>query len=224
MAWRKSWSGKNLDPNGTKRSMTPVERSVWDDVLDLAAEAPVTGQLCAFTGVPYTVQQLSEIFKTPIHDVTHAMKRFFELGLIDEKYQIVTWFDHQSEYQRTKQYRATQNATTNATQKGTSPDIDTDTDKTKTLSALRASAREVLSFLNEKAEKKIPYTEPNLDPIVARLKEGFTVAQCKQVIVRKVREWITESKEPSRTRVWVRVKTLFKRENFHNYIGELVTK
>ena len=105
MSWRKSWSIKNLDPNGTKRRLTPEQRSVWDDCLDLAETAPITGSLCVAPKVPFSTAQLAAIFHTP-EDVVHASLMLFKrLGMMTDDYHISSWKKYQSEYQRQKGYR-----------------------------------------------------------------------------------------------------------------------
>jgi len=105
MAWRKSWSAPNLDPRGTKRRLTPEQRSVWDDVLDLAELSPITGVLCVVEGVQYTSAQMAAIFKTPLAVVQVALRRFRHLGMLGADGQVVHWTKYQSEYQRQKGYR-----------------------------------------------------------------------------------------------------------------------
>jgi len=111
MAWRKSWSRQNLDPDGTKRKLTPEQRSVWDDLLDLAEVSDVTGKVCAFRGVGYTVEQLAAILNTPTKAVGEALERFNgkDLGMIEiDRVGVITiknWKIYQNEYQRQKVYR-----------------------------------------------------------------------------------------------------------------------
>ena len=111
MAWRKSWCKQNLDPSGTKRKLTPEQRSVWDDLLDLAEASEVTGKVCAFPGVGYTVEQLEAILNTPEQVVEEALYRFngkdLEMIEIDKRgvITIKNWPKYQSEYQRQKGYR-----------------------------------------------------------------------------------------------------------------------
>ncbi len=111
MAWRKSWCKQNLDPQGTKRQLTPEQRSVWDDLLDLAEISPVTGKVCAFPGVGYTVDQLAGIFNTSPRIVDEALARFRskECDMIEvDRHGVVivkNWPKYQSEYQRQKGYR-----------------------------------------------------------------------------------------------------------------------
>lgn len=84
----------------------------------------------------------------------------------------------------------------------------------------RAAAKAVLLFLNEKTERNFKDVPANLDPIISRLKEGYTQTQLFQVIAKKRREWMPDEK----MRLYLRPKTLFNRTNFANYAGELLTQ
>ena len=79
-------------------------------------------------------------------------------------------------------------------------------------------ARRVLAFLNEKAGRRYRENRVNLDFIKARLKDGATVTECRQVIVKKCREW----KGDAKMELYLRPATLFNRTKFAQYQGELV--
>ena len=88
----------------------------------------------------------------------------------------------------------------------------------------RAEANAVLSFLNEKVGRAYRLCEAdgresvNVEMIRARLQSGATVEQCRQVIVRKARQWQRDPKmEP-----YLRPATLFNREKFESYLAELI--
>jgi uncharacterized phage protein (TIGR02220 family) len=87
-----------------------------------------------------------------------------------------------------------------------------------TMSSKLDEARAIIEFLNEKAGRAYRPTKVNLDFVNARLKEGFTPGECRQVIARKVREWAKDD----RFRLYLRPATLFNREKFSQYIGECV--
>lgn len=90
--------------------------------------------------------------------------------------------------------------------------------KSKALSGKPDDALEVLNFLNSKTGKAYRATRSNLDLILARLKDGASVQDCKQVIARKVMDWIHDDK----MRSYLRPATLFNRTKFDQYTGELV--
>ncbi len=85
-------------------------------------------------------------------------------------------------------------------------------------SQLKSQAIEVLNFLNEKTGKKFRPVDTNLKIIIARLKTGATVVECRQIIAMKYREW---RKNPDMVK-YVRPETLFSPKKFESYIGELV--
>lgn len=88
--------------------------------------------------------------------------------------------------------------------------------KADKLNGHRATAREILSFLNEKTGKRFEPVDANLELIVARLREA-TPDDIRSVIAMKCREWLADEKMNK----CLRPATLFKRMNFAQYKGEL---
>lgn len=82
---------------------------------------------------------------------------------------------------------------------------------------LSEACAEVLTFLNEKTGRRYRPVKANIEMIAARLKEGATVDECRQVIAKKCREWRSDEKMEA----YLRPKTLFNRTNFAQYQGEL---
>lgn len=80
------------------------------------------------------------------------------------------------------------------------------------------SAREIIQFLNDKTGRNYRPVPVNLSMICARLKEGATVQELRQVIVKKSRQWAGDEK----MEIYLRPATLFNREKFAQYQGELV--
>lgn len=101
--------------------------------------------------------------------------------------------------------------TPNGVMSGSVPDV-------VPLKTKKQEATEVLAFLNERAERNYQPTDANLDLILARLKEGYTATQLRQVVVRKCRDWLKDD----RMSAYLRPATLFNREKFNQYVGELV--
>jgi uncharacterized phage protein (TIGR02220 family) len=83
---------------------------------------------------------------------------------------------------------------------------------------LHAEAVEVIEFLNKKAGRNYRPTKVNTDFILARLKEGYTLQDCKSVIAMKVREWSGDDVMNK----FLRPATLFNCAKFNQYAGELV--
>lgn len=86
-------------------------------------------------------------------------------------------------------------------------------------SARRSAAARVLEFLNERVERNYKPVDSNLDPIVARLKEGATEDECHMVIGRKALDWESDEKMNQ----FLRPATLFRKSKFWQYHGELGT-
>lgn len=80
---------------------------------------------------------------------------------------------------------------------------------------LRKDATEVLRFLNEKTSRSFRYVDGNLRMIEARLKTGATVQDCKSVIARQCRAWLSDPKMS----VYLRPETLFNATKFESYRG-----
>jgi uncharacterized phage protein (TIGR02220 family) len=81
-------------------------------------------------------------------------------------------------------------------------------------------AKELLEFLNKKTGKGFRPVLANLEPISARLKEGFSPQDIKTVIARKCMEW---GKDDLMSK-YLRPATLFNRSKFAQYNGECVTE
>lgn len=85
------------------------------------------------------------------------------------------------------------------------------------MNGLKPVAIFLLNFLNGKTGRHYEPVPANLDPIVARLREGSTADDVQAVIEKKCREWLTDE----RMAEYLRPKTLFNRTNFANYKGEI---
>ena len=84
-------------------------------------------------------------------------------------------------------------------------------------------AAEVITFLNNKTGRHYPAKNPrgaptaNADVVMHRLREGYSIEDCKSVIAKKCREWAHDE----RMSKYLTPETLFRRSNFERYIGEL---
>jgi uncharacterized phage protein (TIGR02220 family) len=94
-------------------------------------------------------------------------------------------------------------------------DILSDTSRQK---SFKLQAIELLQFLNEKTGRAYRPVDTNLKFIMARLKTGATVMNCRQVIAKKTREW----KGNVIMDEYLRPATLFNAVKFEQYMGELV--
>ncbi len=78
-------------------------------------------------------------------------------------------------------------------------------------------AEAVIDFLNLKTGRKYRPTKSNLDPILARLREGYTLQDIRTVTMRKVNDWLTDEKMNE----YLRPSTLYTARNFNSYAGIL---
>lgn len=83
---------------------------------------------------------------------------------------------------------------------------------------LREDAKDILAFLNTKAQRNFRPVKVNLEFIMHRLQEGATAGECKQIVAMKSRCWAGTELEP-----YLRPATLFNRSKFWQYHGELRT-
>lgn len=82
----------------------------------------------------------------------------------------------------------------------------------------KQKAEAILNFLNLKAHKSFEVNADNLKHIAARLSSGESEDTCRQIIVKKTYQW----KDNQKMNPNLNAKTLFMRENFYRYKGELV--
>lgn len=84
-------------------------------------------------------------------------------------------------------------------------------------------AAEVIEFLNAKVGRKYPARNPRGEPtanaqvVMMRLREGYTVSDCRAVVASKFRQWGHDEKMAR----YLTPETLFRRSNFERYLGEL---
>lgn len=84
---------------------------------------------------------------------------------------------------------------------------------------LKQAAAEVLSYLNDKSGHRFKPVDGTLNPIIARLGDGFAADDCKAVIDAKVKQWASDPKMAE----YLRPSTLFRASNFPQYAGQLST-
>lgn len=84
-------------------------------------------------------------------------------------------------------------------------------------------AQKVLDYLNRTASRSFEFRSPagkltaNADTIIARLQEGYTGEQLREVVLSKSEQWRGDEKMAD----YLRPETLFNRTKFQTYLGEL---
>ena len=77
---------------------------------------------------------------------------------------------------------------------------------------------EILQYLNELAGKRFKPIKSNLTPIAARLKDGYTVQELKEIIQVKTLEW----KNNEVMNAHLCPTTLFRPSNTDKYINQII--
>ena len=77
----------------------------------------------------------------------------------------------------------------------------------------------VIDYLNQACETNYRHAKGTRDKIMPRLKEGFTVDECKSVIDKKAREWKGTEWEK-----YLTPDTLFRPSNFEKYLNQKINK
>jgi len=101
-------------------------------------------------------------------------------------------------------------------------EVEVDKEKSKPIVCLGKNPKQtaigILEFLNSKRPEKRGYrpTDVNLGFIIARLKEGYVEQEFKSVIAMLFRKWKGTEMEQ-----YFRPATLFNREKFNQYVGNL---
>lgn len=90
------------------------------------------------------------------------------------------------------------------------------------LNGKKAMIEQVMSYLNLQARRNYRVSNPNGTPtagalvIEKRLKEGYSVDQCKDVIAEKSNQWMGDEKMDQ----YLNPQTLFRKSNFDKYLTE----
>ena len=96
-------------------------------------------------------------------------------------------------------------------------------EKQKSNGAYTPDAEKVLNYLNHATGRTYRFRNPNgkltpnADVIVARLGEGYTTEQLKEVVLLKSEKWKGDEKMAE----YLRPSTLFGKQKFAQYVGEL---
>ena len=98
--------------------------------------------------------------------------------------------------------------------------IDNDIDTKKEEKTNYTKTDLIIDYFNKKTGKSMRCSKASREPISARLKEGFTVDDCKQVIDIKISCWV----EDPEMQKFIRISTLFRPSHFETYLNEKVIK
>ena len=179
-------------------------------------------------------------------ELTETKQLFISKGFIDEQWNLLNWdkrqFKSDSSAERVSRHRANKKQASNADvtlqqrpSNALDTDTDTDTEERKPLSGLQAKTdpptrlngktamvEQVMAYLNLQARRNYRVKNPDGSPtagalvIAKRLKEGYTVDQCKDVIGEKSNQWMGDEKMDQ----YLNPQTLFRKSNFDKYLTE----
>lgn len=186
--------------------------------------------------IPYNDEMLATITNTNIDIVRSAVKIFTELQMMDvlddgtifmnEVAGMIGSAANNDNANRQRRYRerqkteeplqlrydsVTKNNESKSKSKRKSIDIEKDIYST--------SSDEVIDHLNMRTGSKYRHSESSRKNISARLKEGFTVQDCKDVIDKKCVEWVGTEYEK-----YLNPETLFRPSHFEKYLNQKVVK
>jgi uncharacterized phage protein (TIGR02220 family) len=82
--------------------------------------------------------------------------------------------------------------------------------------SFQSEKEEIIQYLNQLTQSSFKSNSRAANHITARLKEGFSVEECKMVIDNRVRKWLHDPK----MREYLRPATLFNSEKFESYLAE----
>lgn len=212
---------------------------LWIGLLCLAMKSDKTGYIYITDGIPYTTQDLANEFDIEIKTVEMGLGLFKNFNMIDvieggiievinfKKHQNIEYIENQREKNRIKQQRyrdkqRNQLLPSNETVKNHIRIEQNRTDKirldknNKEQLEKNNIIKEIIDYLNLKANKRLSYkNKKHNDFIIARLNDGFNLADFKTVIDIKCEQWVND-KIMNR---YLRPETLFGTK-FEGYLNE----
>jgi predicted phage replisome organizer/uncharacterized phage protein (TIGR02220 family) len=219
---------------------------IWVRLLTLAGQSNAEGQVFISENMPYNEEMFSTLFNKPVNTIRLAIDTLKVFGMIDifengtifvnnwEKHQNIEGMDKikTQNAERARKYREKkklkQLKNSNVTSRDghaldIEEDIEKDKDKEEEIDKEKKNNipfSEIITFLNEQAKTNFKSSTPKTkDFIKARWNEGFTLEDFKQVINKKVTEWIND-KEMCK---YLRPETLFGTK-FESYLNQKEVK
>jgi predicted phage replisome organizer/uncharacterized phage protein (TIGR02220 family) len=219
---------------------------IWVRLLTLAGKTNAEGQVFISENMPYNEEMFSTLFNKPVNTIRLAIDTLKKFGMIDifengtifvnnwEKHQNIEGMDkiktqnaeRARKYREKKKLKQLENS--NVTSRDSHAlDIEEDKDKDKDKEEEIDKEKknnipfpEIITYLNEQAKTNFKSSTPKTrDFIKARWNEGFTLEDFKQVINKKVTEWIND-KEMCK---YLRPETLFGTK-FESYLNQKEVK
>lgn len=216
---------------------------VWLKLLCLAGKCNRGGMLIIADEIPYTDEMLASRFHMEIGVVQRAIEQFERLKMIeviDSAYLVSNWSRYQSEdrlerirekdRERKKLEReerkvhglSTDSSDGNALisislNSNSLSEEDRGVGEEETEDEYKDSIIEIVDYMNKVCGTRyMAKTQTTSENIRARLKEGYTIGDCKYVIDVKAAEW----KDNPKMRQYLRPITLFAPSKFAGYLNQ----
>jgi len=201
---------------------TPAERGMWVDLLSLASKD--NGHIRANEETPYPLQQLAGMLIIPEKELASAIDKFIEKTKLtkmkDGTLYVTKWDKYQ--FSRTTRFYAEKGR---GEQKGSHSEQESKEYSILNNSTLNNNKLEnnielrnqIIDYFNETTNQKRSYTCDGTNKLInGRLNEGRTIDDFKHVIDTKYTQWKNDKKMSQ----FIRPSTLFRPENFENYLNE----
>lgn len=192
---------------------------IWVRLLVLAGKCNAGGYIFLTENIPYTEESLSSVINRPLNTVKLAMSTFLKLGMIDTDSKgiyLLNFDKHQNSEGLEKIREQWRLASHKYRQKRHMISYDSHTTEEEVEidnNIYSQNALKVLSYLNDKTGKRYRVTKY----IMARLKDGATIEECKNVIDTKIADpyFIKNPK-------YLNPETLFRPSNYDRYKNEAI--
>lgn len=243
--WIPIWVDKWL-LGSTRIELQPAERSVWIDLLVLAAKD--NGHIRANKNAPYAVKQLAGFLCVPEELLSKTIERCIEVKKLKRLKDGTLYIKSWSDYSFTDRYihilnKRKENKIIEENIREAVPKKRTSVRKKRTGVRKKANIPtgeeapipeedegiiqcnsyfcfRVISYLNKKTGKNFSFTNESSHRFInGRLAEGRTFEDFKKVIDLKVEQWKGTENEK-----YLRPETLFNRTKFEGYINEVPTE
>lgn len=185
--WIKLWTQETLYGT-TSRELTPEQQSCWFKLLALAGDSMEPGKVQVADGIPITDKQIAGIFRVPLQLWKSTKERLLAVDKIFVNTGVVhicNWDKYQSEYDRTKPYKATGKATRESTAEAT-PKSGVDTLQENLPEKVRTRTEQTRGRTEEQED-----TLSNIDGNIFRFFEA-NIGQLRDRRKHQIGDWIDE--------------------------------
>ena len=218
MKWIRLWTDEVLKGT-TFTELTLSERGLWWSLLLLAGDSMTPGIVELRKGVKYPQETLAIMVNCDRKTLRKGIEKLISVGKIshtnDGRIIITNWRKYQTRYEKYYKNKGNEkenNNQNNVENNGIDMQGREEGDKKKKRN-IKEKAVNIIQYLNETYSRNFKVTSGSLKHITARLNEGFTEEDLKQVIDTKWNDQTFDKK-------YFRPATLFNSEKFEGYLNE----